>query len=138
MLRVPWVRPEVDRDQKGGLNLSLARLECRAADTAMNPYLAAAMVLAAGLEGIEKKIDPGNPIPLNMYTQSDEQLEALKVKVLPRTLLEAVESFEVDPLSVQVMGSELAKSFAQAKASEWWSYHNTVSKWEYDEYLEKF
>jgi glutamine synthetase len=139
MLRVPWIRPEVDRDgQTHGPNLSSARLECRAVDTAMNPYLAAAMMLAAGLEGIEQKLDPGDPIALNMYTQSDDQLATMKVKTLPRTLLEAVEAFAADPLSQAVMGADLAKSFVEIKGAEWWRFHNTVSAWEHREYLEKF
>ncbi len=138
MLRAPWVRPEVDRDHNHGLSLSSARLECRAVDTTINPYLAAAMVLAAGLDGIEAKLDPGDPISLNMYLQSDEQLQELKVNTLPRTLLEAVEAFDKDPFSRKVLGAELAKSFVEIKTTEWWRYHNTVSQWEYDEYLEKF
>lgn len=139
MLRVPWIRPEVDRDgHTSGPSLSSARLECRAVDTSLNPYLAAAMILGAGLEGIEQKLDPGDPIGLNMYEQSDDQLAQMKVKTLPRTLLEAVEAFAGDPLGREVMGPDLAKSFVQIKATEWWRYHNAVSEWEYREYLEKF
>jgi glutamine synthetase len=114
------------------------RVESRAVDTAVNPYLAAAMLLGAGLEGIEEQLDPGDPIRLNMYEQSDEQLAELGVSVLPRTLLEAVEAFEADPLSEQVLGSELRASYAELKTAEWWDYHNTVSEWEYDRYLEFF
>ncbi len=112
------------------------RVESRAVDTAVNPYLAAAMLLGAGLEGIEEELDPGDPIALNMYLQSDEQLAELEVDVLPRTLLEAVEAFSADPLSKQVLGPELAESYAEIKEAEWWDYHNTVSAWEYDRYLE--
>ncbi len=114
------------------------RVESRAVDTAVNPYLAAAMLLGAGLEGIEEQLDPGDPIRLNMYEQSDEQLAELGVSVLPRTLLEAVEAFQADPLSEQVLGSELRTSYAELKTAEWWDYHNTVSEWEYDRYLEFF
>jgi glutamine synthetase len=108
------------------------RVESRAVDTACNPYLAAALLLGAGLEGIEQDLDPGDPIHLDMYMQSDE----LGVKVLPRTLLEAVEAFRADPLTDQVFGGELATSYADIKEGEWWDYHNTVSEWEYDRYLE--
>jgi len=114
------------------------RVESRAVDTAVNPYLAAAMLLGAGLEGIEQDLDPGDPIGLNMYEQSDQQLADLGVGVLPRTLLEAVEAFAADPLSEQVLGSELKASYAELKSAEWWDYHNTVSEWEYDRYLEFF
>jgi glutamine synthetase len=112
------------------------RVESRAVDTACNPYLAAALMLGAGLEGIEQELDPGDPIHLDMYLQTDEKLEELGVKVLPRTLLEAVEAFRADPLAEQIFGSELAISYADIKEGEWWDYHNTVSEWEYDRYLE--
>lgn len=114
------------------------RVESRAVDTAANPYLAAAMLLGAGLEGIENELDPGDPIRLNMYEQSDEQLADLGVTVLPRTLLEAVEAFDADPLGAEVLGGELKQSYVELKTQEWWEYHNTVSEWEYDRYLEFF
>jgi glutamine synthetase len=112
------------------------RVESRAVDTACNPYLTAAMLLGAGLEGIEQDLDPGDPIGLNMYEQSDAKLEQLGVRVLPRTLLEAVEALDADPLAEQVLGSELKASYVELKGREWWDFHNTVSEWEYDRYLE--
>jgi glutamine synthetase len=114
------------------------RVESRAVDTSCNPYLAAAMLLGAGLEGIENDLDPGDPIRLNMYEQSDEQLGDLGVSVLPRTLLEAVEAFDADPISEQVLGPELRAAYSELKQQEWWDYHNAVSEWEYDRYLEFF
>ena len=114
------------------------RVESRAVDTSVNPYLAAALMLGAGLEGIEQNLDPGDPIPLNMYEQSDEKLAELGVTVLPRTLLEAVEAFDRDPLTEQIFGPELKQSYVELKSTEWWDYHNTVSEWEYDRYLEFF
>jgi glutamine synthetase len=118
--------------------MSGGRVESRAVDTSCNPYLAAALLLGAGLEGIENELDPGDPIPLNMYLQSDEQLDEMGVKVLPRTLLEAVEAFNADPLTDEIFGDELKRSYAEFKEQEWWDYHNTVSEWEYDRYLEFF
>jgi glutamine synthetase len=114
------------------------RVESRAVDTSCNPYLAAAMLLGAGLEGIEQELDPGDPIALNMYDQSDAELEEMGVSVLPRTLLEAVEAFDADPLGAEVMGADLKRSYVELKSREWWDYHNTVSVWEYDRYLEFF
>lgn len=114
------------------------RVESRAVDTSCNPYLAAAMLLGAGLEGIEQELDPGDPVALNMYEQSDEDLDRLSIGVLPRTLLEATEAFDADPLSEVVMGGELKKSYVELKQREWWEYHNTVSSWEYDRYLDFF
>jgi glutamine synthetase len=123
MLRIPF----------GG-----GRLESRAVDMSCNPYLTAALMLAAGLDGIERELDPGYPIELNMYEQSEAQLQAMSVDVLPRTLLEAADAFRADPLSREAFGDELADSYADIKTGEWWDYHNTVSAWEHDRYLEFF
>ena len=140
MLRVPAVRPQIEGDAAShkGVYLSSARWECRAVDPTMNPYLAAAMMLAAGLDGIDNDIDPGDPIALNMYEQSEATLERLGVKTLPRTLLEAVDAFAADPLSRRVFGDELFASYVDLKSAEWWDYHNAVSQWEIDHYLTKF
>ena len=90
----PWSAPEIeDENDHDGVHLSSARIECRAADPAMNPYLAAAMMLGAGLDGIERGLDPGDPIDVNMYELSDAELAEKGVEQLPRTLLEAVEAF---------------------------------------------
>ena len=143
MLRVPMLRPEIEGGAEGqveseGVYLSSARVECRAVDTAMNPYLAAAMTLGAGLEGIEQDLDPGDPIDRNMYLQTDAELAELGVDTLPRTLLEGIEAFAADPLGKEVMGEDLFHSFIELKEREWWDFHNAVSVWELDEYLTKF
>jgi glutamine synthetase len=140
MMRVPWIRPEIEGDAKAhkGVYLSSARLECRAVDTACNPYLAAAMMLAAGLDGIEKKMDPGNPNQDNLYLVSEGDLKKRKIETLPRTLLEAVDAFRRDSFGKKVFGEGLYNSFIELKEREWWNYHNTVSTWELDNYLSKF
>lgn len=138
MLRVPKLRPHIESEHASGSHLSSARIECRAVDAAMNSYLAAAITLAAGLEGIEQELDPGDPIDLNMYEQTDEELQSRGVRVLPRTLLEAVEAFAADPLAVEVMGEDLARSYIELKTQEWLDYHNAVSPWELDTYLTRY
>ena len=140
MLRVPMVRPEIEdaANPEDGIYLSSARWESRAVDPSMNPYLAVAMMLAAGLNGIEEDLDPGDPIDLNMYELSSEELDRLGVKELPRTLQEAVEAFAADPLSEQVMGPALRQSYIDLKSAEWWDYHNQISQWEIDTYLTKY
>ena len=104
----------------------------------MNPYLAAAMFLGAGLDGIEQDLDPGDPEFVNMYELSDQELEKRGIRQLPRTLLEAITAFEQDDLSRRIMGDELYQSYIDLKKSEWWSYHNSISQWEIGEYLTKF
>jgi len=140
MLRVPRLRPQIEGGAKGGhgVNLSSTRWESRAVDPAMNPYLAAAMTLAAGLEGIEQDLDPGEPLNLNMYELSDQELMDRGVQTLPRTLLESIEAFAADPIGKEVMGEDLFKSYVDLKTREWWDYHNTISRWEIDQYLTKF
>ena len=123
MLRIPLTSP---------------RVESRAVDATCNPYLAAAAYLEAGLEGIEKGLDPGEPRHENMYLLSDAQLAERGVKMLPRTLLEAVEAFDADPLMERVFGPELRTAYVDLKSREWWDYHNHISAWEIDRYLTFF
>jgi glutamine synthetase len=114
------------------------RVECRAADSANNPYLGAALMLAAGLEGIREGLDPGDPNVGNMYLLSDEELSARGIRWLPRTLLEAVEALDADPLARAVLGPDMHRAFVAEKTAEWDSYHATVSAWERDRYLRFF
>jgi glutamine synthetase len=141
MIRVPKVNPKVegtDETAKGHPFLSGKRIECRAVDPTMNPYLAAAMMLGAGLDGIEQDLDPGDPINLNMYHLSDAELNHRQVRTLPRTLEEAITAFAADPLSHAVMGADLYQSFVSLKQQEWWDFHMHVSEWEIQRYLTKF
>ena len=103
------------------------RVELRAADSANNPYLGAAMVLSAGLEGIREGLDPGEPHTENMYRKSDAELKEMGIRVLPRNLEEAVDAFEADPLSAEVMGQAMFESYARFRRQEWEAYHNFVS-----------
>ncbi len=111
------------------------RVELRAADISNNPYLGGAMVLAAGLEGIQEKIDPGVPHTENMYLKSEAELEQLGVSYLPRTLEEAVDAFDADDLGRKVMGDLMAKTYSDFKRAEWGEYLTHVSDWEVSRYL---
>lgn len=115
-----------------------ARIECRAPDIACNLYLAAAMMLAAGLEGIRESLDPGPPHMENMYEYSEAELEAQGIQVLPRTLFEAIEAFAADPLSREVFGDLMFKTYVDFKRQEWTEYHTHVSDWELRRYLTMF
>ena len=118
--------------------LAGGRVELRAADAACNPYLGAAMVLAAGLEGVEQNLDPGDPHLDNMYVKSDAELKKLGVGYLPRTLGEALDAFEKDPLSREVLGESMYKAWLDYKRDEWMSYSHHVSDWEKSRYLKMF
>lgn len=123
MVRIPMTTP---------------RVESRAVDPTCNPYLTAALYLQAGLDGIENGMDPGDPINLDMYVQSQVTIAKLGVKTLPRMLIEAVEAFAADPIAEKALGPELRDSFVELKTQEWWEYHNHVSDWERNRYLTFF
>lgn len=118
--------------------LAGGRVECRAADIATNLYLGAAMILAAGLEGIEQGLDPGDPHIENMYHYSEAELEAMNIQLLPRTLGDAIEAFAADPLSKKVMGDLMFETYVNFKRQEWLEYHTHISDWEIQRYLKFF
>jgi glutamine synthetase len=111
------------------------RVECRAADSMMNTYLGAAMVLAAGLEGIREGLDPGEPHRENLYNFSEAERVGRGVRFLPRTLGEAIDAFEADPLSRAVFGEAMFRAFIDFKRAEFEDYQNHVSDWEMQRYL---
>lgn len=114
------------------------RVECRAADISTNLYLGAAMILAAGLEGIKEGLNPGEPHSENMYEYSLSELKEKGIQTLPRTLGEAIEGFAADPLSKAVMGELMYDTYIDFKSQEWQEYHNHVSDWEIKRYLKFF
>jgi glutamine synthetase len=114
------------------------RCESRNADGSLNPYLAATLALAAGLEGVREKIDPGAPNDDNLYTISDEERKARGIDFLPHTLHEAVEAFAADPLIERTLGKELKDEFVKYKTAEWNEYHLSVSEWEVERYSRLF
>ena len=114
------------------------RVECRAADSANNPYLGAALMLAAGLEGVREGLDPGDPNRDNLYRLSEPELVDRGIGWLPRTLDAALDAFEADPLSRAVFGDTMFESFLSEKRLEWDSYCAHVSAWETDRYLRFF
>jgi len=103
------------------LRLPLNRycVENRAPDISCNPYLAAAVQLAAGLEGIEQELDPGKPLNQNCYDLTRSELKEIGMKFLPRTLLHSLEAFEADPLIDQVFGTEFKEIYLKQKLKEW-------------------
>lgn len=114
------------------------RVECRAADISCNPYLGAALILAAGLEGIREELDPGAPHSENMYHYSDAEIATRGLQLLPRDLGEAIEEFKADSLTRDVFGEALYNAFIDFKTQEWESYRDHVSSWESDRYLRFF
>jgi glutamine synthetase len=114
------------------------RCESRNADGAVNPYLAATLALAAGLEGIREGLDPGKPNEDNLYDMNEAQRSARGIEFLPQTLQEAVAAFAADTLVEKTLGKELKDEFIKYKTEEWETYHLTVSQWEIERYSYMF
>lgn len=118
--------------------LAGGRVECRAADISSNPYLGAAIILAAGLEGIRDGLDPEEPHTENMYNYSLEELAEMGIQFLPRNLSEAIAAFASDSLSETVFGTLMYNTYIQFKSQEWEDYHTHISDWEIQRYLKFF
>jgi glutamine synthetase len=114
------------------------RLESRNADGSVNPYLAATLALAAGLEGIREGIDPGHPQEDNLYELSEQDRARRGIDFLPKNLLEAIDAFAADPFVVEALGQELRDEFIKYKSEEWNAYHQMISAWEVERYSHLF
>lgn len=113
------------------------RVELRNPDPAANPYLAFAVCLAAGLDGIENKIEPPQAISGNVFELEAKERERLGIELLPTSLKEAVEEFEKDEFVQGVLGTHASQKYLDAKRAEWIQYTTQVTSWEIDEYLYK-
>jgi glutamine synthetase len=111
------------------------RIEMRSPDPACNPYLAFACMLAAGLDGIQNKIDPPEPVSANVYRMSARERSRLKIKSLPADLGEALDVFEKSSVMKDALGEHAFTQFLTAKRAEWSEYIAAVHPWEVDRYL---
>jgi glutamine synthetase len=127
-----------DNNRTACVRIPGGRLELRLPDSGCNPYLALAAVVAAGLDGIDRTLDPGEPTNLNMYELSAEELKQRKIALLPQNLLEAVAALEADDVVRAGLGAELSAEFIALKRMEWTEYARHVSDWETQRYLEFF
>ena len=114
------------------------RCESRNADGAVNPYLAATLALAAGLEGIKEGLDPGSPQEDNLYDLSEAERKERGIEFLPRNLDEAVQAFAEDPFVEATLGKPLRDEFIKYKQEEWNQYHLSVTQWEIERYSHLF
>ncbi len=113
------------------------RIELRSPDSAANPYLALAVCLEAGLEGIRSKTEPPKPVERNIFEMTmEERLEA-GIEALPASLGEAVDALEADELIRSVLGEHICSKFIAAKRREFADYRAYVSRWELDRYLSR-
>ncbi len=129
-------RTQMIRVPEGG------RFEDRTIDGSANPYLAAAALLAAGLDGIDNKIDPGEPNLGNLYESTEEERAERGIEVLPGNLLDATRNLEGDDVLREAFGrgrdEDYLDYFIRVKQREWHTYHDRVSDWEVQKYLSLF
>ena len=111
--------------------------EDRAISAGTNPYLALAAYLTAGLDGIKRKLEPGEPNLGNMYERPAAEIKAAGIKTLPQSLNEAIEELRQDEVVQSALGP-IAEEFIEMKAGEWADYDGQVSRWEIDQYLTSF
>ena len=124
-----------DNNRTALIRIPYGRLEIRSIDSAANPYLVTAAVIAAGLDGIENNLDPGEPRNINFYESTPAQREKLGVDQLPQRLEEAIQCLEKDEVILNALGDNLSKYFINIKKDEALSYARHVSDWEIDRYL---
>ena len=111
------------------------RIELRMPDPSCNPYLALAVMLRSGLDGIEKRVDPGPPVNKNIFEMSHRERRHLRIDELPGNLSEALDELEKDHLVRDTLGEHLFEHFLAAKREEWHDYIKHVSPWEVERYL---
>lgn len=120
------------------VRIPYGRIEFRLPDGAMNPYLATAAILRAGLDGIDRQLDPGDPMNINLYELGTEQIKAKGIGLLPQSLNEALDALGQDEVVRAAIGADLAQEFLSLKRMEWVEYSRHVSDWETGRYLEMF
>lgn len=123
------------------------RFEDRSVDGSCNPYLAATVIIAAGLDGIENKTDPGEPNTDNLYEVPAEEIERRGIRTLPANLLDATRNLAADPVLRSALGrvplddggdEDYVDYFVRVKQREWYEYHSQVADWEIQRYLTLF
>jgi glutamine synthetase len=126
LIRVPMYKPGKEE---------ATRIEYRAPDPACNPYLAFAVMLAAGLEGIEKKYPLPDPVEENVYHMTEEERRKRGIESLPGSLIEAIEITEKSELVRNALGDHVFTNFIENKKIEWDNYRRQVTTYELETYL---
>ncbi len=126
LIRVPVYKPGKEK---------ATRIEYRSPDPACNPYLAFAVMLAAGLEGVQKGYECPPPVERNVYEMTPEERQELAISSLPGDLYEAIELAEKSELVRKTLGEAMFTKFIQNKKIEWEQYRAQVTGWELERYL---
>ena len=128
--RSPLIRIPASRGES-------TRVELRCPDTASNPYLALAVCLAAGLDGIKRKLQPPKSVNTNIFDMTEKEKQERNIEDLPSNLSEAISAFEQDEYLKGVLGEHVCEKYIEAKKAECEAYRVQVTPWEIDEYLYK-
>jgi glutamine synthetase len=112
------------------------RCELRCPDPSCNPYLAFAVMLKTGLDGIRKKLAPPKPVEENVYGFNNGRLKELNIDVLPYSLWEALKELKKDKVVQEALGQKLFERYVEAKTEEWDNFRINVTDWEVKRYLE--
>jgi len=126
LIRVPRVTPE---------RPEATRLECRCPDPSCNPYLAFAVMLEAGLDGIRRDLPLVDPVEENLYDLDAADRRKRHIETLPGTLMEALRALEADDVVRKALGERLFQRYMDAKREEWFEYRQQIHSWEVDRYF---
>lgn len=114
------------------------RAELRCPDPTANPYLAFAAMLAAGLDGVEKKMTAPAPVEENIFEFTDETAAARGITTVAKNLMEAIDELNANSVMREALGDYTVEKLVEAKTAEWDSYRMSVTQWELDRYLETY
>jgi len=129
LIRIPRWNPEKPNS---------ARCELRCPDPSANPYLAFAVMLKAGLDGIKNGMTPPEPVEENLFHFDDKKLAEMSIGTLPESLGHAIKEAEKDTIAEEAFGQHTYEKYLKAKKSEWDEYRQQVTQWELDNYLERY
>jgi glutamine synthetase len=111
------------------------RIELRSPDPSCNPYLAFAVCLVAGLDGVKRGLTPPPAVDLNIFEMDETERRQRNVRGLPTNLKEAVQAMAADKVVMDALGSHISERYAAAKLNEWEEYRTHVDEWERDRYF---
>ena len=130
LIRVPMISP--------GKSIEGTRAEVRCPDPSSNTYLAFAVMIAAGLDGVEKGLSISDPVEESLFEMDAARVTERGIKELPGTLGDAMEELKADPVICEALGEHVLEHYLDAKQAEWDEYRTQVTQWELDRYLEAF
>jgi glutamine synthetase len=120
------------------IRIPYGRIEFRLPDGSCNPYLTTAAILAAGMDGVNRKLEAGAPVNSNLYEWTPEQIAERGIRLLPQNLAQALDALEQDEVIKTALGTDLAAEFLKLKRMEWIEYSRHVSDWERERYVDFF